>query len=186
MRTKGNDIKSYFLDIRTKFDADLHQCWTGVLYNNVISLFNEMTPDFNSIMKLLIETIPEQLETIANNYSITETGERVTAVGGETAGIIDSIALRDEILSFHQDIAENVRDAIISDFKHIDDCINAYSTIYQSIPWESDAEAQYTQDIKDKKTRLDDINSKIQNAFSQYMQQASDGLANAERNNTMQ
>ena len=186
MRDKGIEIKRKCLDIRRNFAEELHKCWRGNLYNDLITIFNEMIPEFESIMKLLIETIPEQIEIVANNYSVTDAGERATTVGGEIAGKIDPIPIVQEVLSFDQVDAETIRKIIISDFSTISGFISQYLAIFHSMPWESDAQAKFNADINAKKDSLDRLTSQMQNAFAQYMQQASDALANAERHNTIQ
>ena len=47
----------------------MHEFWYGKRYNELLTKFNKINPQLNTMLELVVRKLPYVLELIANNYS---------------------------------------------------------------------------------------------------------------------
>ena len=57
---------------------EMHNSWYGKRYNKLLKSFNDIVPQLNKMITLVVKEIPYALEVIANNYSQADSGTNIT------------------------------------------------------------------------------------------------------------
>ena len=78
MRALGQELNN---ELSTAYQsiANMHNCWYGKRYNELVKEFNNMVQQINELLELVVGEIPFALETIANNYSQADQGSNITS-----------------------------------------------------------------------------------------------------------
>ena len=72
MPRQAKAMREYALELnnelRTAYSnvGEMHNSWYGVRYNELVKDFNELIPQVNDLLKLVVTEIPFAVETIAN------------------------------------------------------------------------------------------------------------------------
>lgn len=164
---------------------DLRSTWYGVRYNSLISLFNKVTDSVNKILSLVVVTIPEQLGTIAKNYSVVD-GDPVAAVEPGSVNAIEAIADSDTTkMSYEEGPASEVRASVSNNFNaakgYMEDIMNTFNTI----DWISDARDNYQTQLTSLKSEIVGALDGINSQFTTLMQEASADMQAAENANNV-
>ena len=85
MPRQAKAMREYALELNSELRAaytnigEMHNSWYGVRYNELVKDFNELVPQVNDLLKLVVTDIPFAIETIANNYAQADKGQNVTS-----------------------------------------------------------------------------------------------------------
>ena len=85
MPRQAKAMREYALELNSELRAaytnigEMHNSWYGVRYNELVKDFNELIPQINDLLKLVVTEIPFAVETVANNYAQADKGQNVTS-----------------------------------------------------------------------------------------------------------
>ena len=164
---------------------ELRSTWHGVRYNTLIALFNKVTPAVNKILTLVICTIPDQLGTIARNYSIVD-GDTAPAVEPGSVTAIEALADSDTTtMSFEQEPAAAVKSSVSGNFDaskgYMDDIVNTFNTI----DWVSEARNSYQAQLESLKAEIVAAIDGINKQYTTLMEEAANDMRAVENANNV-
>ena len=96
MPRQAKQMREYAIElngeIRTAYSnvGEMHNSWYGIRYNELVKDFNELVPQVNDLLKLVVTDIPFAVETIANNYAQADKGQNVTSAEETAANKIEN------------------------------------------------------------------------------------------------
>ncbi len=191
MKAKAIEIRELGTSLNGEFSAawesvnGLRATWYGVRYNTLISFFNKTTDAVNGILTLVVCTIPEQLGTIAKNYSIVD-GDPISIVepGPITPieKLVDSSPAR---MAFDQGTAESVKNGVIANFGSAIDYMEKILNTFNSVDWVSEARNNYQAKLVGLKGEIVGAIETIKSQFTTTMEEAATDMQNAENANNV-
>lgn len=184
IRAYGQEMNELLISVYRSV-AELRSVWTGRRYNSVVNKINSLNETLNSIMKLVVNKIPNNLEKMAKNYATAENqGSRVTTPSNTSPRVIPQInlhsdsrlkCLTEQVTPIQKEISENLK-KVCSKMENIE-------ATYNAILWESKAattfNSAFTKIKNDIITSLKDIDSQIQ----KLIVQAQEDIEISERKN---
>ena len=100
-------IRSYAQELNTELTnaytniTNMHNVWYGKRYNSLVTSFNNIIPQLNQLLDLVVGEIPYAIETAANNYSnVDEKGNIVSAQNTPSNKIAEIPVINDVGLRF--------------------------------------------------------------------------------------
>lgn len=164
---------------------ELRSTWYGVRYNSLISLFNKTTDSVNKILTLVICTIPDQLGTIALNYSKVD-GDPVPAVEPGSITAIESIPDSDTArMSYEAGPADDVKGSVGKNIDSAEGYMEDILSTFNTIDWQSEARDNYQSQLTTLRGEIVDSLENIKTQFTVLMEQAASDMQAAEDANNV-
>lgn len=186
MREEANALNN---EMKTAYDSikDMHNSWYGKRYNELVKAFNNMIPQLNELLELVVKEIPSTLETIANNYSQADRGENATSVDTTGAKKIEDLSIIDDVgMKFITETVEGVQKQVETNFKKALDEMDKIESIFKGVTWESEAADAFKQKFEELKSSITQSFNDIQTQFTKSMNQTKEDIQSAETANTVQ
>lgn len=186
MRNYGKELNKEAINAFKNVE-NMHKSWYGDRYNSLVKKFNELVPQMNEMLNLVVTEIPVAIEKVANNYSQADKGRNVTAVNNTPPQKITNIATHKDVgMRFITADVQNTQTKVSNNFKNAKAKMDQIASEYSKVKWTSEAAVAFKRKFNTLKTNIsksfDDINS----SFTKLMNQAKDDIQRAEKANTVQ
>ena len=185
MRSQGESLNTELTNAY-KSIADMHNNWYGKRYNELVKSFNNIIPQINELLELVVGEIPFTLETVANNYAQADKGANVTSASKSAPKKIQNLTLSNDVgMKFITSAVETTQKSVSTNFTNAKDKMNAIESTYNKIKWQSEAseafKAKFTKLKASIVASFDDLDSQ----FKKLMTQALNDVQSAEKANTV-
>ena len=185
MRQEGNSLNNEMTNAYNNI-KEMHSSWYGKRYNELVKLFNNMVPQLNELLELVVRQIPSTLEQVANNYSQADRGQNATTVDNTSAKKIENLPIMNDVgMRFITTTVEGVQKQVESNFKNALEQMNKIESIFNRITWESEAADKFKSTFKKLKANITQSFSEIQSQFTKLMNQTTQDIESAEKANTV-
>ena len=186
MRTLGQELNR---ELTTAYQsiANMHNCWYGKRYNELVKEFNNIIPQINELLELVVGEIPFTLETIANNYSQADQGSNVTSAAKRAPNKITDLTISNDVgMKFVTSEVESVKTNVSNNFKKSKDKMNTIESAYGRIQWQSEAAEAFSSKFKKLKADIVAAFENIDSQFTNLMNQTLSDIQSTENANTVQ
>lgn len=165
---------------------NMHQVWYGIRYNELTESFNDMIPAINELLTLVVTQIPYTLETIANNYSQADSGQKVVSPIEESPSRIEMLLKTNDVgMKFLTAEVNEVKQNVAIKFENAKESMSKIESIYAKIVWESEAAEAFRAKFTTLKNEIIASFENINTQFKKLMEQAEQDIENAEKANTV-
>lgn len=186
MRTAGQELNSELITAYQSI-ANMHNCWYGKRYNELVKEFNTLIPKINELLELVVGEIPFALETVANNYSQVDQGSNVTsAVKTAPKKISDLLISNDVGMKFVTSEVGTIKTNVSNNFKKTRDKMNTIEASFGRIQWKSEASEAFASKFKKLKSDIVSAFENIDSQFTTLMEQTLSDIQATESANTVQ
>ena len=186
MRNLGKQLNT---EVTNAYNSvrDMRSSWYGKRYNELVKHFNNMIPQINEMLQLVVTDIPVTLEKVANNYSQADRGSNATTVENTTPRKITNIEIHNDVgMKFITANVQQVQTKVSNNFKNAKDQMNKISTEYNKVKWTSEASEAFKTKFNKLKTEITKSFEDIEQTFSKLMNQAKEDVQKSETANTVQ
>lgn len=186
MRAYGQELNN---EMTTAYQsiADMHNAWYGKRYNSLVKEFNNIIPQINELLQLVVGEIPYALETIANNYSQADRGSNVTGANNTSPNKISEIAISNDVgMKFLTSEVSSTQSKVSTNFKNAKEKMNTIESTYATIQWESEAAEAFEAKFKQLKSQIVSAFDNIESQFTTLMNQTQEDIEATENANTVQ
>lgn len=155
MRTKGKEFNKNLKSVYSKATS-MHTYWIGKRYNDVVTEFNKMIPALNDMSKLVVDSIPQALESAANVIAIANNSENVT-VHPEEASAITEIATYPEennVLDIKPNNVQTIFNDINQLIKDANNNLNDIQNTFEKLDWTGSAHDDFEKQLKNLKNKI--------------------------------
>lgn len=186
MRATGEQLNSEFTKIYRNI-AEMHNSWYGKRYNELVVAFNNMIPQVNEILTLVVSEIPYTLEIVANNYSKADRGQNVTTAVKEPIKRINNVFVPNDVgMKFVTENVSALKNNISTSLKNAKEQMKMIDTQFAKLDWKSDAAMAFkTQFVKLKDEVISSFDN-IEIHFTKLMNQTIQDMQATENANTVQ
>lgn len=185
IREDGKQLNEQIVKAYT-YLSDMHEFWYGKRYNKLVMAFNNMVPQLNEMLSLVVYKLPYSLELISNNYSMVDRKQKETAEIDEEPNRIKEIEItNDPGLRFLSDQVISIQQNISKCFEIAKDQMNEIEIEYKRIVWESESADIFEEKFSEIKEKITAFFANINTEFKNLMQQTEDDLEKAEKINNV-
>lgn len=186
MRQEGNALNNEMTSAYNNVKA-MHNSWYGKRYNELAKAFNNMIPQLNELLELVVREIPATLETVANNYSQADRGQNVTSVDNTSAKKIEEIAITEDVgMRFITSSVESTQSQVETNFQKSVEQMNRIESVFNQVTWESEAADAFKSKFSKLKSNIIESFNEIKSQFTKLMNEAKQDVQSAESANTVQ
>lgn len=193
MPRQAKAMREYALELnnelRTAYSnvGEMHNSWYGVRYNELVKDFNELIPQVNDLLKLVVTEIPFAVETIANNYAQADKGQNVTSAEETSANNIENLPITNDVgMRFMTAEVANTQRSVSEKFDASKELINKIEAEYNRVEWQSEASESFKARFNKLKNDILMAFDNINNEFSKLMTQTQQDIETTEKANTVQ
>ena len=193
MPRQAKAMREYALELnnelRTAYSnvGEMHNSWYGVRYNELVKDFNELIPQVNDLLKLVVTEIPFAVETIANNYALAEKGQNVTSAEETSANNIENLPITNDVgMRFMTAEVANTQRSVSEKFDASKELMNKIEAEYNRVEWQSEASESFKARFNKLKNDILMAFDNINNEFSKLMTQTQQDIETTEKANTVQ
>ena len=186
MREKGKELNAE-LSKAYKSIGDMHNSWYGTRYNELVKAFNNIIPDVNDMLTLVVTEVPFALETVANNYAEADTGSKITSASQEAPNkIVELPTPADVGMKFLTGEVETTQGSVTTNFNNAKDKMNQIESVFGQIAWESEAATAFKTKFKSLKEKITTSLDNLSTQFTNLMNQTKEDIQATENANTVQ
>ena len=193
MPNQAKQMREYAIQLNSEFKTvysnigDMHNSWYGIRYNELVKDFNNLIPQVNKLLDLVVTEIPFTLETIANNYSQADRGQNATSAEQTAVNKVENLPIINDVgMRFITEQVANTQNTVTEKFEAIKELMNRIESEYAKVQWQSEAsdsfKARFTQLKNEIMSSLDNINSQ----FTKLMNETQQDIERTQKANTVQ
>ena len=193
MPRQAKAMREYALELNSELRAaytnigEMHNSWYGVRYNELVKDFNELIPQINDLLKLVVTEIPFAVETVANNYAQADKGQNVTSAEETSANNIENLPITNDVgMRFMTAEVANTQRSVSEKFDASKELMNKIEAEYNRVEWQSEASESFKARFEKLKNDILSAFDNINNEFSKLMTQTQEDIENTEKSNTVQ
>lgn len=193
MPRQAKAMREYALELNSELRAaytnigKMHNSWYGVRYNELVKDFNELIPQINDLLKLVVTEIPFAVETVANNYAQADKGQNVTSAEETSANNIENLPITNDVgMRFMTSDVANTQRNVSAKFDSSKELMNKIESEYNRVDWQSEASESFKARFEKLKNDILSAFDNINNEFSKLMTQTQEDIENTEKSNTVQ
>ena len=193
MPRQAKAMREYALELNSELRAaytnigEMHNSWYGVRYNELVKDFNELIPQINDLLKLVVTEIPFAVETAANNYAQADKGQNVTSAEETSANNIENLPITNDVgMRFMTSDVANTQRNVSAKFDSSKELMNKIESEYNRVDWQSEASESFKARFEKLKNDILSAFDNINNEFSKLMTQTQEDIENTEKSNTVQ
>ena len=193
MPRQAKAMREYALELNSELRAaytnigEMHNSWYGVRYNELVKDFNELIPQINDLLKLVVTEIPFAVETVANNYAQADKGQNVTSAEETSANNIENLPITNDVgMRFMTSDVANTQRNVSAKFDSSKELMNKIESEYNRVDWQSEASESFKERFEKLKNDILSAFDNINNEFSKLMTQTQEDIENTEKSNTVQ
>lgn len=186
MRATGEQLNSEFTKVYNNI-AEMHNSWYGKRYNELVVAFNNMIPQVNEILTLVVTEIPYALETVANNYSKADRGQNVTTAVKEPIKKINNVLVPNDVgMKFVTETVSALKTSISTSLKNAKEQMRIIDTQFAKLDWKSEAATSFRTQFTKLKDEVVASFDNIETQFTKLMNQTIQDMQATESANTVQ
>lgn len=186
MRNGGETLNRLLEEVYSQI-ANMHNSWYGTRYQALVTDFNNMVPELNQMLKLVVTDIPSTLETIANNYARVDTGSTIVTLSEAVPKTLMALAATVDVgMRFMESDVTAVKQNVSSKFNEARDVMNQIETTLNAINWESEASQAFRTQFATLKANIVLSFENIETQFTKLITQTIADMQTTEKANTVQ
>lgn len=187
MRTDGkainNSLVFVYNELNGMYDAEE---WRGERYNNLILDFKKIDPSLKQIIKIVVQSVPDALETVANNYSKFDTGSAVGKLVSESITQLPALTVGPKApMKFNEVRISERGKKMYNELEKIIDKLDSIDTTFGKIQWQSAAADAFRPKFKSLKNNTKSTLESIKKQFKQVIDEATEQMRRTEKANTI-
>jgi len=186
MRDTALQLNQEIVTSYTEISNMQSTCWHGARYNDLAKNCNEVIPDLEKLLRLVVTEIPFKLEQVANNYSLADTKSKMVAEREEPYTKVPVIPTSNETsMQFLTSEVAHVKSQVERSFTNVLNKLDEFESLFNSLNWESEAADRFRQEFLSLKKVTRNAIENIQKLFVTLMAKAGEEMQLAESSNTI-
>ena len=183
IRGLAREINNKLLNVYGKI-AEMHVCWYGKRYNELVTNFNELVPQFNQFVDVIVGEVPYMFEKIANSISDVDVKYNVAVPQRESVQKIQLLPVIDDVgMRYISAEVDEINTNVVKLLQDAEDTMEGIKRIVEQINIDCDGSAEF----KNQFSRLSDafqytINN-VEKQFTELMKQDKELIETAEKKN---
>ena len=185
VRTHAQELNTEMVNVYNSI-ADMHNCWYGKRYNALAKEFNNIIPEINDLLELVVGDIPYLLETVANNYAQADKGSNVTSAMKTAPKKVTSLAMPNDVgMKFQTNQVSAIKSKVSTNFKNSKEKMNSIEATYNKIEWKSEAAEAFKTKFTKLKANIVAAFENLDTQFTKLMAQTMEDVQASESANTV-
>lgn len=191
MPSQSDNIRNAALELNGRLTAvyqkvtEMHAHWYGKRYNELVTKFNELAPQLNQFLEVIVAEVPYMFEGIANNFSEVDIQQNIATARKESYKKIEEIPVIDDVgMRYIQEEVANVQTEILSDFTSAKELMESMQKTVQQIVLECDGADEFRRQFRTLTNAFKQVLDNVEAQFTELMNKDREAIETAEKSNT--
>lgn len=191
MPSQSDKIRNTALELNGRLTAvyqkvtEMHAHWYGKRYNELVTKFNELAPQLNQFLEVIVAEVPYMFEGIANNFSEVDIQQNIATARKESYKKIEEIPVIDDVgMRYIQEEVANVQTEILSDFTSAKELMDSMQKTVQQIVLECDGADEFRRQFRTLTNAFKQVLDNVEAQFTELMNKDREAIETAEKSNT--
>ena len=178
----NNSLITAYNEVKSMYDASE---WRGISYNELVGDFQKISPDLEEILKIVVQNVPYALETVANNYSVADSGSKVKPAVNEPPKKLPTLILgQTKYMQYEEGKIATRADKICKELDSVINRIDSIDAKFGKIQWEGIAADAFKVKFKNLKNKTKSALESIRKQFKQIIDTRKENMRRTEKANT--
>lgn len=189
--SQSGNIRNTALELNGRLTAvykkvtEMHAHWYGKRYNELVTKFNELVPQLNQFLEVIVAEVPYMFEGIANNFSEVDIQQNIATARKESYKKIEEIPVIDDVgMRYIQEEVANVQTEILSDFASAKELMDSMQKTVQQIVLECDGADEFRSQFRTLTNAFKQVLDNVEAQFTELMNKDREAIETAEKSNT--
>lgn len=185
-REYAKEINSNLIEVYKEV-AEMHTCWYGKRYNELVLKFNSLVPQLNQFLDLIVGEVPCMYEKIANNFSDVDIKQNVTTVQKEAVTKLqENLIIKDVGMRYIEEEVTLAEKSIVSILHDTIETMEIINRTVSQMEIECDGAEEFNSQFDKLTNAFIQVLNNIEAQFTSLMQQDRKLMREAEEDNTVE
>lgn len=183
IRSRAIELNNKLLEVYRKI-AEMHICWYGKRYNELVTKFNELAPQLNQFLEVIVGEVPYMFEQIANTVSDVDIKQNVAVPQKESVQKIQALPLINDVgMRYISKEVEEINTDVMRLFQEVEDIMQEIDRIVNQIKLECDGSEEFKRQFARLSETFQYTIGNVETQFAKLMQQDKELIETAEKKN---
>ena len=186
IRGYAKEINSNLIEVYKEV-ADMHAHWYGKRYNELIEKFNNLVPQLNQFLELIVGEVPCMYEKIANNFSEVDINQNVTTSQEEPViKLTDNPIINDVGMRYIEEEVTVAEKSIVSILHDTIDTMEIINRTVSQMELVCDGAEEFNSQFSKLTDTFKQVLNNIETQFNMLMEQDRNLMKEAEKDSTVE
>ena len=184
MRAQGKELNNELVGAYKKI-SDMHNCWYGKRYNELVTYFNELVPQLNQFLNVIVGEVPYMFEKIANTISDVDIQQNVAVPQKESIQKLEALPLIDDVgMRYISKEVDEISNEIMQLLQAAEDSMESVKRTVDNVELECEGSAEFKNEFTTLNNAFEYVINNIKTQFTKLMQADRELMEKAEKENS--
>ena len=184
MRAQGKELNNELVGAYKKI-SDMHNCWYGKRYNELVTYFNELVPQLNQFLNVIVGEVPYMFEKIANTSSDVDIQQNVAVPQKESIQKLEALPLIDDVgMRYISKEVDEISNEIMQLLQAAEDSMESVKRTVDNVELECEGSAEFKNEFTTLNNAFEYVINNIKTQFTKLMQADRELMEKAEKENS--
>lgn len=184
IRNSAVDVNNKLLEVYNKI-AEMHVCWYGKRYNEMVTYFNELVPNLNKFLDLIIGEVPYMFDEIANTISDVDIQQNVAVPQKDSIQKLQTVPIIDDVgMRYISSEVDEISNEIMQLLQDAEDSMEGVKRTVYSVPLECAGSEEYKNGFANLNNAFQYTINNIKVQFAKLMQADRELMEKTEKENS--
>ena len=186
IRGYAKEINSNLIEVYKEV-ADMHAHWYGKRYNELVEKFNNLVPQLNQFLELIVGEVPCMYEKIANNFSEVDINQNVTTSQEEPViKLTENPIINDVGMRYIEEEVTVAEKSIVSILHDTIDTMEIINRTVSQMELVCDGAEEFNSQFSKLTDTFKQVLNNIETQFNMLMEQDRNLMKEAEKDSTVE
>ena len=184
IRNTALEINDRILDVYKQV-AEMHTHWYGKRYNELVTYFNELVPQLNQFLNVIVGEVPYMFEKIANTISDVDIQQNVAVPQKESIQKLEALPLIDDVgMRYISKEVDEISNEIMQLLQAAEDSMESVKRTVDNVELECEGSAEFKNEFTTLNNAFEYVINNIKTQFTKLMQADRELMEKAEKENS--
>ena len=184
IRNGAIEVNNKLLESYRKI-AEMHVCWYGKRYNELVTYFNELVPQLNQFLNVIVGEVPYMFEKIANTISDVDIQQNVAVPQKESIQKLEALPLIDDVgMRYISKEVDEISNEIMQLLQAAEDSMESVKRTVDNVESECEGSAEFKNEFTTLNNAFEYVINNIKTQFTKLMQADRELMEKAEKENS--
>lgn len=184
IRNGAIEVNNKLLESYRKI-AEMHVCWYGKRYNELVTYFNELVPQLNQFLNVIVGEVPYMFEKIANTISDVDIQQNVAVPQKESIQKLEALPLIGDVgMRYISKEVDEISNEIMQLLQAAEDSMESVKRTVDNVELECEGSAEFKNEFTTLNNAFEYVINNIKTQFTKLMQADRELMEKAEKENS--
>lgn len=184
IRNSAVELNNRILEVYRKI-AEMHVCWYGERYNELVTKFNVLVPQLNQFLNVIVGEVPYMFEQIANTISDVDIQQNVAVPQKDSIQKLNELPIIDDVgMRYISKEVDEISTSIMQLLQQAGDIMEGIKRTVDNISLECEGSAEFKNGFAGLNNAFQFVIGNVETQFTELMKADREIMEKAEKENS--